>query len=627
MNSPGITSNGHWNRRNIIAAIVCALLLFAFAAISWCAWLNKCATFDEPLHFVGAWIQTHYDDFRCNPEDPPLWKFYLAVGTRSGDMKLDMHSALWREMLVENPAPAVHFVRQTLYSGSVANADQLLRAARIRMLALAVFLGAVIAWWAWRLRGPIAGVVAVAAFCLDPNFLAHAPLIKNDVSITLVFFLLMASIWLIGERATIPRLASVMLLIAVALTTKFSGVLALPMLGIALFCRILIDRPWPFLKWTLSARVHRLAAAIGLFLAAIIVGYVGIWACYGFRFGPTSDAREQFVFHSADYNCGVGELLLELDPTPVYPSDRQLHEWVSTIWKPSMTVRAIHAANKSHFLPQSWLFGFLYTYGTSLYRRTFLCGTIGVVGWWYYFPAAMAFKTPLATLAGLALAATIWFLGLRQKNSTRDAWAICAGIIGPALYMAVAMRSHLNIGLRHVFPVYPFLFVFLGVICARCFARRPRTTGWIGGILFVGLVVETLSAYPNYIPFFNIAAGGSRGGLALLSDSNIDWGQDLPALARWQQEHPDHQLYLCQFGLPDPRYYGIHYIEMDGSEFPQPDQTAASGLPPVYAISAVALQGTYMTRGQLAFYRRFEKQQPIAVLNGTIYLYDAPPPP
>jgi hypothetical protein len=614
-------------RGKVYAVIACAVLLAAFFVISRSATLGKSACFDEPLHFVGAWIQTHYGDFRCNPEDPPLWKYYIAGGTRAGDLKVDRANPLWRGMLQSIPAPAVHFVAQTMYrTPGNANADKLLDAARIRMLAPAVVLGAAIGWWAWRLRGPVAAVVAVAAFSLDPNFLAHSPLIKNDVPITLIFFVLMAAIWLVGERATILRLVAIALLVSISLTTKFSGILALPLLAIALFCRVLINAPWPLLHWTLTKRWSRLAAASGIFAGSIILGFAIIWATYGFRFSPVPGSNEFFDFHSPVLECARNEMLLKQNPPPAYPSNRELQQWVND-WKPSLTVRAVRAANKIHLLPQAWLFGFLYTYATSLARRTFLCGRIGVVGWWYYFPAAMLFKTPLATLVGLALALVVWLAMARFHAVRNRAWPICAVLVCPLFYMAVAMRSHLNIGLRHIFPVYPFLFLFLGVIAARAFARRPKLTGAIVGLLFVGLVAETWSAYPNYIPFFNVAFGGSRGGLALLSDSNIDWGQDLPALAQWQRQHEDRQLYLCHFGLPDPRYYGIHYIEMDGSQLSAPDETVPSGLPPVYAISAVALQGPYMTQAQLQTYSRFAKEKPFKVLNGTIYLFDHAPAP
>jgi len=187
--------------------------------------------------------------------------------------------------------------------------------------------------------------------------------------------------------------------------------------------------------------------------------------------------------------------------------------------------------------------------------------------------------------------------------------------------MATAMSSHLNLGLRHIFPVYPFLFVFIGVAAADAFARFPGFATWILPILALGLAAETYFAYPDFLPFFNVAAGGARGGLRLLSDSNLDWGQDLPDLAQWQSQHPDCQLYLCYFGTVDPHYYKVHYINLPGSAAP-PDQLRPNALPPVFAISATQLQGTYLTARNRDEYDKYRLRQPIAVLGGSIYLYE-----
>ena len=608
----------------VISLAACSLLLAAFAVIAWTAQLDKCATFDEPLHFLGAWVQTHYDDFRANPEDPPLWKFYVAAGTDKAALKMDRHSDLWNKMLGSVPAPAFQYAVQTLYQTPGNQADSLLRNGRARMLLLAVLLGVAIAWWAWRLAGPFAAVVATAAFSLDPNFLAHSPLIKNDVAITLAFLLIIAAVWLIGERATILRCAALFLLVGVALTTKLSGLLAIPMIAIALTCRVLMKKPWPVLKWTLQTRLSRTVAAGAVLLGCALIGYVFIWACYGFRFSPSPHSQHWFDYSRLVDYCAEGEAVVSQDSPPVYPTDSQLKDWVSH-WRPSATIRVVQFADQHALFPQAWLFGFLYTYGSSIARRGFLCGQIGMVGWWYYFPLAILFKTPLATLFGIGLAAVVWFSGRRCSAEIRDGWPIAATLVGPIFYMAVAMRSHLDIGLRHIFPVYPFLFIFLGVTAAAAFRRRPKITAWIVSLLFLGLVAETAAAYPDYIPFFNVAAGGSRGGLNLLGDSNIDWGQDLPALADWQRDHPDRQLYLCRLGLPDPRYYHLHYIQMTGSQMPAPDQTIPSGLSPIYAISAAALQGPYMPLRQRQFYQRFLQEKPEAILHGTIYLFDKVP--
>ena len=239
----------------------------------------------------------------------------------------------------------------------------------------------------------------------------------------------------------------------------------------------------------------------------------------------------------------------------------------------------------------------------------------------------MAFKTPLATLAGLALASLVWFSHARRPNPRRDAWAIFAALVCPVFYMAVAMRSHLNIGLRHVFPVYPFLFVFLGVIAAQCFGRRPKLTGWIISILFLGLACETLSAFPNYIPFFNVAVGGWRGGLNLLSDSNIDWGQDLPALAAMAaRARGSATLFLRVRTARPARITGSTTSKWTAA-------SARSGMKPFHPAcprftpSARSLcRARIWCRTELKVYRGFLKETPFAVLNGTIYLYDKPPP-
>lgn len=77
-------------------------------------------------------------------------------------------------------------------------------------------------------------------------------------------------------------------------------------------------------------------------------------------------------------------------------------------------------------------------------------------------------------------------------------------------------------------------------------------------------ILETLAGYPDYLAFFNLPSGGSRGGLSLLGDSNLDWGQDLPALADWQRQHPEPTLYLSYSGTADPAAYGIRYINLPG---------------------------------------------------------------
>ncbi len=164
-----------------IALATCAILLAVYAATAWEASLGKCATYDEPLHFVGGWIETHDHDFRIDPENPPLWKYYAIAGTRASDLTLENSGEFWHTLLSDlgfnNP-----YAKHVLYEIPGNKPDELIQAARGRMVLLAALIGVIIAWWSWRLAGPIAACVSCAAFCFDPNFLAHGPLVKNDVA-------------------------------------------------------------------------------------------------------------------------------------------------------------------------------------------------------------------------------------------------------------------------------------------------------------------------------------------------------------------------------------------------------------------------------------------------------------
>ena len=185
------------------------------------------------------------------------------------------------------------------------------------------------------------------------------------------------------------------------------------------------------------------------------------------------------------------------------------------------------------------------------------------------------------------------------------------------------MSSNVNVGIRHILPIYPFLFIFLGITAASCWNSAKRAGRLIVTLLTIALAAETAFAFPNYIPFFNLFAGGSRGGLRLLGESNIDWGQDLPALAAWQKRHPDRPLYLLYWGSADPRYYGIHFINLPQSTAPA-DQTTPSPGRPVYALSAVVLTNPFVRESMKPLFDSLLQQQPIAILNGSIYIYDSP---
>jgi hypothetical protein len=605
-----------FTRKHLLTGIACAALLIVFASTAHLAWRDKCATFDEPTHFIASVFQCQQDDFRADPENPPLWRYY--VGLWMHPVSIDRADSLWNGML-ETRAPEGAFVRKTLYSTPGNDPDALIAAARTRMTILGCLLGIVTAWWAWRLAGPVAALVALSAFCLDPNFLAHAPLVKNDVAIALCFMLLMAAVWLIGERVTALRWLAAVLTACAAIGTKSSGILALPMMATALFARSMMPQPWPVFRCVADTRLKRAATAAMLVAPVLPMAWLSIWAAYQFRFGPAPAPNMHFALRDillslakADWDSAHGGA--------AYPPEVTA-QW-TTSWRPGVSVHLALWALSHHLLPETSLVGFLHLYAISRQRLGFLLGQSSSIGWWYYFPLAAAFKTPLSICVAVALAA-VYRLRRTKRPISLSRWPLAALLIGPILYGVVAMPSQVSAGIRHILVIYPFVYVWLGVTAAAAWRSRPKSTGAIVAILILGLAVETYAAFPDFIPFFNVAAG-SQGKLKLLGDSNLDWGQDLPALAAWQRANPGTQLYLCYFGTADPRYYGIHYVNLHSSMAP-PDQSAPEALRQIVAVSASMLQNPLVPQPQRAFFRSLQSRQPIAILGGSIYLYSAVP--
>jgi hypothetical protein len=606
----------NWKASSAPFISIIAVLLVVFAVTGATTWESKCATFDEPLHMVGAWLQTYHGDFRCDPEDPPLWRYYVALGAPSGELELSTSGAIYDAMLKDR-AYEGQYVKNNFYYTAANDSDSVLGRARERMIVLAVLLGGVIAWWSWRLGGAVAAVAAAAGFCFDPNFLAHGPLVKDDVPMSLALLAFMAAMWMVGKRVTPIRVAAVAILLGVALTVKFSGILAVPILGICLLLRALLPEAWPTLKSTAATRGKRLRIAVGIFGAACVFAYGFVWACYRFRYAPGADPNQLLDFSEL---LRIGARHAAFGAYNAFDlSDAQLQSFTSQ-WKPDVFFRGVLWIGEHRLLPQAWVYGLLFTYDTAPGRAAFLLGTSAMRGRWEYFPVAMLVKTPVATLGALCLAAIYWLANLRR---IRRAWDIFVLAILPVFYLAVAMRSDLNLGIRHVLPVYPAMFIFLGVTAAHAMRRFRKATLLLAGVFVVGLAVECYAAYPDFIPFFNVAAGGWENGPNLLGDSNVDWGQDLPALAQWQREHPQYQIFLDYFGSADPRYYEIHYVKLPGSLAPA-DESPSPSRVRVYALSATAAQNPWIGDSDRKFYLELRGERPLAVLGHCIYLYNQP---
>jgi hypothetical protein len=617
-----------------IAFLACAGLLILFAGISWSAINSKGATYDEPYHALSAWLQLRYGDFRMDCEDPPLWQYWASLPNGKSALKADFKSSDWTTMPQEI-AHQWYWGVTTLYRTAGNDPTAFIRRCRVMMLILAVVLGGFVARWAWEIGGPVAAISAVAMFSLDPNFIAHSSLMKNDVVFSLAMFLLARAIWQAGKELTFWRISQIALLCIVALTVKFSGIVAVMLVPMLLGLRAVLPQPWMVFGKLIQSRFRRMGVAAAVLILSAIVSVAGIWAVYGFRFRPTPEQ---------------GVWLNMTDLTEHAIQNRMIADGGISAG-PGLVVRSVLFANQHGLLPQAFLAGFLFTYANAQAHPAFAAGQISMVGWWWYFPFAMLVKTPIGTmLAGIitgivALRSQLLFSGgpqgrvvLRPEDSTTPPcgrplkktiplWNAACLAIPFAIFLASAMQSNFNIGIRHILPIYPFAFVAIGWATARIWATGKRFGRVIVLALAAMLAAESLTAYPDFIPFFNVVAANSDGGkINLLGDSNLDWGQDLSLLAEWQKANPSVPLYLSYFGYEDPAFYHIKYTPLPGGyrydprpQFPPQFQRC------VLAISATNLQGVLQPQGLRPYYQQWSKLKLRAVLGGTIYLFDYDP--
>jgi hypothetical protein len=572
-----------------ITFIACALLLAFFASLAWTAILGKCATYDEPVHALASWLVLHHGDYRIDAENPPLWQHWAGLGNRADALPFDLNGHAFSQILHVDQDLRYEFTSHQLYQTPGVDGEKFIRHSRAMMLMIGVMLGGLIAWSSWRIAGSVAAIGATAFYALDPNFLGHAALVKNDVSLAAAMLWISIAIWLLGERITWLRAANAALSVGATVTIKFNGLIAPFIVAVMLIGRAMMPLPWTCLQSALKCKLSKSTAALILLLGCAATSYLMIWACYHFRFDPASEPGVPLE-HTMVYNRAMFQGQRD---SPIF----ELVDW----------------AGNEHLLPQAFAEGLLYQYVFSHSRPGFLCGEMRDKGWWSYYPLAMLFKTPVGTQAAIWLAmGTALYLLCRNPPGTATIWLMSCITIPAASLLLMSMASNVNVGLRHIFSFYPPMYVGVGIVAAKVWPRATTWQRWIM-LLPVGmLAVESIAAFPNYIDYFNFPCGGSRGGIELLGDSNLDWGQDLPLLARWQAEHSDRQLYLLYFGMAQPEFFHIKTT---------PDLSHAN----VLAVSATDLQAVSAkpaTRRRIEYIRSLH---PLAVLGGTIYLYDWTP--
>ncbi len=507
-------------------------------------------TNDETAHLTAGYAYWKFNDYRLQPENgnlPQRWAG-LALLPFAPQLEIPADPLIWR-------LSDVWLISDRFFFASGNPIDQLLLIARIAMLAWPLALGALVFGWARRLWDETGAVLATACYAVSPTVLANGWLVNSDT--TAAFWLLAAcAAWwhTLHCRGWKPALLSVVVT-GLAFIAKFSCVLLLPTFALLALLRLLRQRQD-------GARVLRLALAHALGI------WLTIWLAFGLRYspiGPEMPALDKY-FLPWDLMLSVGGPFNSL----------------------------IEFARHWRLLPEAFIEGFTHVRYQGHARDAFLFGDYRQTGWWWFFPATFLLKSTTAELLAtlVLISATLHRLIRRRGRLLPAASAAWPLLAFGAVYGVFSLTSTLNIGHRHILPLYPILFIAIGGL-PRLLTQTRRPVLWL--LLPAASLVGTLGVAPHYLAFFNAPSGGPTTAWRKLVDSSLDWGQNLPALARWieRNRRPEEPIYLSYFGSDSPAYrlpeatllspYYDHYRP----------RTWVSLQPGLYCISATLLQDVY----------------------------------
>ena len=480
------------NRLRLSGTRAAQLLLLGFVFLAPVVLMrDKSVTFDEVTHLPSGYSYLIQHAVRYNQQHPPFIKELCALPL----------------LLIGVRTPAVFpdsewiFGEEFLFS---QDADRILFWGRLPAVLLSVGLGLLIMRWATDLWGKSAGFFALFLYAFDPTITAHSQLVTTDIGVAcfsmLYLYLLKGYLLNPGWK----RLSLAGLSLGMALGSKFSAVILLP---ISLVLIVMSHWGTPGRAGPETIRKEppeteplvsdKLMRRLGAFLMMVTIATLFLWVIY------------------------------------FCPADPQFY------WK------GIKAVNQDH--------------GKNPYF--YLMGELKQGGWKYYLIVAWLVKTPIPMI--LCLAASFGLYLAHRRTSVLEEAFLWVPFSGYLIFYSLFGD---DIGIRYLIPCFPFMFVFAArLVPSFQEIIMPLRIALIAALFW--LVMEWVSIMPDHLSYFNQVAGGSENGIEWLDNSNVDWGQGLKQLRQYLQTHRIDDYAYCYFGTGRPPFYGINGRRITDMDF------------------------------------------------------------
>jgi hypothetical protein len=532
----------------------------------------KSPTVDEFAHLPAGYYYWKTGDFSLYDKSPPLIRLLCALPLLAMNPSMDPGQS-YRE--AGDWRPWVFGTR--FMEDNKARYDTIFFVGRLPAVFLALLLGWYVFRWARELYGPAGGLLSLFLYSFSPNMLAHARLVTTDVGSACFMFMAVYYYYRSFHQETRRSWLGAGLCSGLAFLSKFTSLLLLPIFGLLLVFEAGIGKEGfkerGFLK-NLGAGGVRL---LGILSVALLIIHV----CYGFQgsLKPLGATTHESRFFKELADSPLAGIPVPLPASYVTGLDRQKAD-----------------AEQGVFV-------------------NYLRGNFSTDGWWYYFIYAFAVKTPIAL--HILILISIGYV-IRQRRTSRAGAFLILPIV--TILFVFSFFNRINVGLRYILPVFPFLFVWAGGVARIKFSGRLIRVG--AAVLLIGYATASLSVFPDYLTFFNTWAGGPGNGHRHLLDSNLDWGQDLKRLKTYMEREGIGEVGLAYFGHVDPGIYGIRYHAM--GERPVSGDLAISanylqGLPYVITYADPPVQ---VSPGAFQWLHAYE---PKARIGNSIFVYSIPP--